>query len=57
MHNGSFLQMMFQQWSNGQSDCSNDCTNFVEMAARHNNTTPEKMLEELKKYRWFPKAD
>jgi hypothetical protein len=57
MYNGQFLQMMYQQWSNGQSDVARRWSAFVEFAARHNHTTTELMLEELKKYRWFQKED
>jgi hypothetical protein len=53
MYNGQFLQMMYQQWRNGNEAYTDAWREFVEMAARENNTTTELMLEELKKYRWF----
>lgn len=57
MYSGSMLQKMYQQWCDGQSGSQHRWYAFVEMAARHNSTTPELMLEELKKYRWFKWGD
>jgi hypothetical protein len=57
MYNDRFLQMMYQQWSDGQSDVTARWRAFVELAARHNAVTVEVMLEELKKYQWFSWRD
>jgi hypothetical protein len=57
MFNGHFLLTMYQQWCDGQSDATSRWRSFVELAAKHNHTTTERMLEELQKYRWFQKTD
>jgi len=57
MYNGQFLQMMYQQWCNGNESYTYAWKDFVELAARHNAVTTELMLEELKKYRWFSWRD
>ena len=51
--NSQFLQKIYQQWCDGQSDSTARWLDFVRLAASHNSTTVEKMAEELKKYRWF----
>lgn len=53
MFNSQFLQKIYQQWCDGQSDVSGRWLDFVKLAATHSNVSVEVMTEELKKYRWF----
>jgi ribosomal protein L20 len=47
------LEIMYQQWIQGLDDYSHQWINFVEMAAREQSTTADKIMEELQKCQWF----
>ena len=55
--NNRILQEMYQQWIQGQSDVAQRWLDFVEMAARVHRTTPDHIMKELQKCRWFLKGD
>jgi len=48
-----FLQMMYQQWSDGQSDIASRWVDFIEFAARHSNHDTEELRGALQKTYWF----
>jgi len=48
-----FLQMMYQQWSDGQSMLTNRWIDFIEFAARHTNKSQEEIEQALKRTNWF----
>jgi hypothetical protein len=47
------LQMMYQQWQQGNEDYMYRYMDFAVLAAGHNNMTADAMLWELQKYNWF----
>jgi hypothetical protein len=53
MYDDRFLHMVYQQWMQGNDEYMYTWRQFVELAARLNHTTFEKMFEELQKYSWF----
>ena len=48
-----FLQMMYQQWSDGQQDVTGRWIDFVEFAAKHTKHTEEEIRQALQKTYWF----
>jgi hypothetical protein len=53
----SELQRMYQAWMQGNQNYIHDWANFVECAARWNNTTGDVIMRELQKYHWFEKGE
>jgi hypothetical protein len=53
----SELQKMYQAWMQGNQNYVRDWSNFVEWAAKWNNTTGDVIMRELQKYSWFEKGD
>lgn len=53
----SELHRMYQAWQQGNEHYIRDWVNFVESAARWNNTTGDVIMRELQKYDWFKKGD
>jgi len=53
----SDLQKMYQAWMQGNQHYVRDWANFVEWAAKWNNTTGDVIMRELQKYSWFEKGD
>lgn len=53
MYDQRFLQSMYQQWCNDNSNYIYRWVDFVEMAARHANVSSDVMMCELQKYYWF----
>ena len=53
----SELQRMYQAWMQGNEHYIRDWANFVEWAAKWNNTTGDVVMKELQKYYWFKKGD
>jgi hypothetical protein len=53
----SELQRMYQAWMQGNQNYIRDWANFVECAARWNNTTGDVIMRELQKYHWFEKGE
>ena len=47
------LQIIYQQWSNGNEAYVYCWLEFVEMAAQVNGVSADIMMKELQKYRWF----
>jgi len=52
-----FLQTIYQQWADGQTDAQSRWLDFVEMAARVNGTTADVVMQELQKCYWFKWGD
>jgi len=52
-----FLEIMYQQWSQGMTDYAHRWIDFVEMAAKVNGTTADQIMKELQKCHWFIKGD
>ena len=48
-----FLEIMYQQWIQGNDYYSNQWMDFAEIAARYNQTTVEEILKILETCRWF----
>jgi hypothetical protein len=48
---------MYQQWMQGMNDYAHRWLDFVEMAARANDTTADEIMRELQKCYWFNKGD
>jgi hypothetical protein len=53
----SELHRMYQAWQQGNDNYVRDWANFVEWAAKWNNTTGDVIMRELQKYYWFKKGD
>lgn len=53
----SELHRMYQAWQQGNEHYVRDWANFVEWAARWNNTTGDVIMRDLQKYYWFKKGD
>jgi hypothetical protein len=53
MINLNFLQMMYQQWSDGQSDVASRWVDFIEFAAKHTNDSQDAIRQALQKTYWF----
>jgi len=51
------LHIMYQQWMQGMNDYAHRWLDFVEMAARANDTTADEIMRELQKCYWFNKGD
>jgi hypothetical protein len=49
------LQHMYQAWAQGQEDATRDWVNFVEWAAKWNNTTGDNIMRILQTTYWFKK--
>lgn len=48
-----FLQVMYQQWSDGQSDVASRWIDFIEFAAKQTNQNQEELRQALQKTYWF----
>lgn len=48
-----FLQTMYQQWCDGQTDVVGRWVDFIEFAQRHTNQNAEELREALQKTYWF----
>ena len=53
--NSRELQLMYQQWCQGNDDYNFRWLDFVEMAARHFKQPESEVLRELQKHYWFVK--
>jgi hypothetical protein len=53
----SELYKMYQAWLQGNEHYVRDWANFVEVAARWNNTTGDVVMRELQKCHWFKWGD
>ena len=53
----SEVQKMYQAWMQGNQNYVRDWSNFVEWAAKWNNTTGDVIMRELQKYSWFEKGE
>lgn len=51
------IQKHYQQWCDGNEEYRRRWYDFVELAAKDNNTTVESMMNELKQQRWFEWGD
>jgi hypothetical protein len=52
---GKELQIMYQQWCQGNENHGFRWLDFVEMAARHFKQPESEVLRELQKHYWFVK--
>ena len=52
---GRELQIMYQQWCQGNNDYGFRWVDFVEMAARQFKQPESEVLRELQKHYWFVK--
>ena len=48
-----FLQNIYQQWCDGQSDPAARWLDFVEFASRQTRIDQDELMRELQKTRWF----
>ena len=48
-----FLQTMYQQWSDGQSNAQSRWLDFVELASRQTGVAQDQLMRELQKCYWF----
>jgi hypothetical protein len=55
MTNLNFLQMMYQQWCNGQGgdEIMNRWVEFIEFAARQTGAQQDEVMRALQKTYWF----
>jgi hypothetical protein len=51
------LHHMYQAWQQGNDNYVRDWVEFVEFAARQNNTTTDAIIRELQKHYWFTKPE
>jgi len=52
-----FLQMMYQQWSDGQTNIASRWIDFIELASRHTGLAQDQLMRELQKCYWFKQGD
>jgi hypothetical protein len=52
-----FLQQVYQQWSDGQSDVSSRAADFVELAHRLTSAPKDQLMRELQKCSWFKRRE
>ena len=57
MMNSDELHKMYQAWQQGNEHYVRDWANFVEWAARWNQTTGDVVMRELQKHYWFKRSD
>jgi hypothetical protein len=50
------LELMYQQWIQGNDEYTVRWVDFVELAAREMNTTQDEIMRELQKTYWFKKS-
>jgi len=48
-----FLQTMYQQWMQGNSNYVSEWMSFIEFAAKHTNASQADILTALQKTYWF----
>ena len=48
-----FLQTVYQQWSDGQSNPGNRSGDFLELACRLTGTPKDQLMRELQQCTWF----
>jgi len=48
-----FLQMMYQQWSDGQTNIASRWIDFIELASRSTGLAQDQLMRELQKCYWF----
>ena len=48
-----FLQTVYQQWSDGQSDLASRARDVIELASRITGTPPDQLMRELQRCSWF----
>ena len=48
-----FLQTVYQQWSDGQSEVASRARDFVEMAHRLTGEPQDQLMRELQQCSWF----
>ena len=53
----SELHRMYQAWQQGNEHYIRDWADFVECAARWNNTSGDVIMRELQKYYWFKRGE
>lgn len=51
------LHHMYQAWLQGNENYIRDWANFVEWAAKLNNTTSDSIMRELQKCHWFKRPE
>jgi len=56
MISGTELFKMYQAWQQGNENYIRDWANFVECAAKWNQTTSDNIMRELQKYYWFKRT-
>lgn len=53
MISASELQKMYQAWQQGNEHYARDWADFVDWAAKWNQTTGDVIIRELQKHYWF----
>jgi len=48
-----FLQTMYQQWIDGQTDPAARWLDFIELACHTTRVSQDELMRELQKTRWF----
>jgi hypothetical protein len=56
MMNSNELFKMYQAWQQGNENYVRDWVNFVEWAAKWNQTTCDEIMKELQKHYWFKRT-
>ena len=52
-----FLQIMYQQWEQGQSNAAYRYIDFIEMASKQTGVAQDQLMRELQKCYWFRWGD
>ena len=52
-----FLQTMYQQWSDGQSNATARYIDFLEMASKQTGIAQDQLMRELQKCLWFKRGE
>ena len=52
-----FLQIIYQQWAQGQSNAAYRYIDFIEMASKQTGVAQDQLMRELQKCYWFKWGD
>jgi hypothetical protein len=52
-----FLQIMYQQWCQGNEGAAFRYIDFIEMASKQTGIAQDQLMQELQKCYWFERGD
>ena len=52
-----FLQQVYQQWSDGQSNLASRAVDFIELAHRLTGVPKDQLMRDLQRCSWFQRGE